>query len=89
MKHCNNHLKLLNNIKEIRQKEREAWGRGAQLDKIETDCIWIILKKVARHFSSSWQMYIWIKVVFAQNHLVCDVTISLSVKEFDITIFEF
>ena len=27
MKHCNNHLKLLKNIhvKEIQQKEREAW----------------------------------------------------------------
>ena len=25
MKHCKNHLKLLNNIKEILQKEREAW----------------------------------------------------------------
>ena len=25
MEHCNNHLKLSNNIKEILQKEREAW----------------------------------------------------------------
>ena len=25
MKHCNNHLKLLDNTKEIQQKEREAW----------------------------------------------------------------
>ena len=25
MKHCNNHLKLLTNIKEIQQKEKEAW----------------------------------------------------------------
>ena len=25
MKHCKNHLKLLNNIKEILQNEREAW----------------------------------------------------------------
>ena len=25
MKHCNNHFKLLNNIKEIHKKEKEAW----------------------------------------------------------------
>ena len=30
-----------------------------------------------------------IKVVWAQNHLVCDVMIILSVKEFHITMFEF
>ena len=40
-KHCNNHLKLLNNIKEIQQKEQEAgW---TQMEKTETDCIGVIL----------------------------------------------
>ena len=43
VKHCNNHLKLLNNMKEIQQKEREAY---AQMEKIEKDYIWVILKKV-------------------------------------------
>ena len=42
-----------------------------------------------RQFRSLWQIS-WIKVVFAQNHLVCDVRIIiLSVKEFHITFFEF
>ena len=53
------------------------------MDKIKTDCIWVILKKLsARHFSSLWQIA-WIKVVVAQNHIVCDVTtISISIFEF-------
>ena len=45
MKHRNNHLKLLNNIKEIQQK-----------DGLEMDCIWVIWKKSARRFSSLWQI---------------------------------
>ena len=36
VKHCNNNLKLLNNMKEIQQKEREAY---AQMEKIEKDYI--------------------------------------------------
>ena len=37
MKHCNNHLKLLNNIKEVQQKEREAWmeTNGSHLGNLE------------------------------------------------------
>ena len=49
------------------------------MDKIETDCIWVILKKSARRFSSLWQ------VAFAQNHHVGDVTIILSENEFHTT----
>ena len=54
------------------------------MDKIETDCIWVILKIIPRpeRFSSLWQIA-WIKkAVFAHNHLFRDVTIILSVKEF-------
>ena len=40
---CDKGLKLLNNIKEIQQKERD-------MDKIETDCVWVILKKVGPTF---------------------------------------
>ena len=58
------------------------------MDKIETDCIWVFLKKSARGFSSLWKMG-WIKVILGQNHLVFDVTIIVSVKGFHITIFEF
>ena len=52
------------------------------MDKIETDYVCIILheKRSARRFSSLSQIA-WIKVVFAQNHLVCDETINLSVKD--------
>ena len=36
MNHCNNHLKLLNSIKEMLQREREAWmninGQDHQTD---------------------------------------------------------
>ena len=54
MKHCNNHLKLLHNIEEIPRKEKHGW---TQMDKIETDCIWVILKKRSgRRFSSLWQI---------------------------------
>ena len=65
------------------------------MDKIKTDCIWVILKnRSARHFSSLWQIA-WIKVVLDQNHIVCDVTTMSSVttissvKEFHTSIFEF
>ena len=57
------------------------------MDKIETDCIWVILKSrpvVFQVFMANPPH----KVVFAPNHLVSDVTIILSVKEFHITIFE-
>ena len=87
MKHCNNRLKPLNNItKYSKRKEEHEW---TQMDKIETDCIWVILKTVGRCFSSSWQNAWIFKAVFAQNRLVCGVTIILSVKELHITIFEF
>ena len=58
------------------------------MDNIETDCIWVILKTVGPTFSSLWQIAC-IKVVFAQNHLVCDVRIILSEKKFHITISNF
>ena len=46
------------------------------MDKIKADCIWVILKKG--------------RPAFAQNHLVCGVTIILLVKQFQVsTIFEF
>ena len=50
------------------------------MDKIETDCIWVILKKSPQRFSSLWQIA-WIKAVFAQNHIFDDVEIILSVKD--------
>ena len=80
MKHCNNHLQLLNDIKEIQKKEREAWKNTNRQD--ENGLHWVILKKVGAIFFTHclWQIA-WIKVVCAQNHLVCDVTIILSVKE--------
>ena len=87
MEHCNNHLKLLKNVKEIQQKEREAWmdttgqdWNGLHLGNLK--------KKDRPTFSTLWQIA-WIKVFFAQNHVVCDVTIILPVKEFHIVIFEF
>ena len=45
-------------------------------------------KKLSQCFSSLWQIA-RIKIIFAQNRLVCVATIILSVKEFLITIFEF
>ena len=56
------------------------------MDKIDTDCIWVILKKVGPAF-----------LKFMANRLdkgtlcsdSCAVTIVLSVKEFHYTIFEF
>ena len=33
--HCIDHLKLLNNTKEIQQKEREAWVDGLHLGHLE------------------------------------------------------
>ena len=44
MKHCNNLLEPLKNIKEIQKMEKEAWMDT--MDKTEMDCIWVILKKV-------------------------------------------
>ena len=55
------------------------------MDKIEPDCISGNLEKSRPDVIQ----IAWMKVVFAQNHLVCVVTIILSVKEFHITIFEF
>ena len=64
------------------------------MDKIETDCIWVFYRNLEKSRPDVFQGYgkswiAWIKDVFAQNHLVCDVTIILSVKKFHITIFEF
>ena len=42
---------------------------------------WTRLKEVVRCSSSLWQIT-GITFVFAHNHVVCDVTIILSVKEF-------
>ena len=58
------------------------------MNKTEADCIWVILKKVGPTFFR-FMTNSWTKVLSAQNHLVCDVMIIFSVKEFHITIFEF
>ena len=66
-------------MKYSKRKEKHGW---TQTDKTETDCSTLF---------KFWQIP-WVKVVFAQNHLVCGVQtvrIILSVKEFHITIFEF
>ena len=57
------------------------------MDKIETDCIWVILTKVGPTFSKF--MANSLDKGGSQNHLVCGVTIVLSLKEFHISIFEF
>ena len=54
------------------------------LHTIETGGIWVVLKKVGPTFFKFTASRL---VVFAQNHLVYDVTIILSVKEFHLTIF--
>ena len=58
------------------------------MDTIEADYVWTILKNADPTFLKFMANRLDLKVVFAQNHLVCDVTIILSVKEFHITIFE-
>ena len=55
------------------------------MEKIGTDCIRAILKNVDPTFFKFMSNSLD-KVVFAQNHLVCDVTIILSVKEFHFAI---
>ena len=60
------------------------------MDKIETDCIWVILKKVGPTFFKFMASCLDKgRFFFSQNYLVCDLSIILSVKEFHITIFEF
>ena len=60
------------------------------MDKIETDCIWLILKsQPALFFLRVWRLAQMMTVVLAQNNLVCDVPIILSVKDFNNTISEF
>ena len=64
--------------------------RWTQMDKIETECIWVILEKVDPTFFKLMANRLdKDSFFFFQNHLGCDVTISLSVKEFHITIFKF
>ena len=58
------------------------------MDKIETDCIWVILKNCWPTFFKFMANHLDKRRFFAQDHLVCDVTILLSVKEFHVTIFE-
>ena len=55
------------------------------MDKIETDSIWVILKNVGALLFKFMEIA-WIKVVFPQNHLFCNLMIILSLKEFHITI---
>ena len=57
--------------------------------KIETDYIWVILKKVGPTFFKIMTNRVDKGRFFSQNHFVCDVTIILSVKKFHITVFEF
>ena len=82
-KNCNNRLKLLNNIKELQQKEREAW-----MDANGQDRNGLHLGNLEKSRPEVFQIAS-IKVVLAQNHLACDVMSILSVKEFHITMFEF
>ena len=59
------------------------------MDKIiETDCISVILNKVRLTFFKFKVNRLDKGRLFSQNHLVCDVTIILSVEEFHINIFE-
>ena len=59
-------------------------------DKIETDCLGVILKKKKKISLTFFKRQIArIKVACTQNDHVCDVTIVLAVNEFHITIFEF
>ena len=58
------------------------------MDKIiETHCISVILNKVGLTFFK-FKVNLAKGRLFSQNHLVCDVTIILSVEEFHINIFE-
>ena len=86
-KHCNNHFNWWKTEKNYsKRNEKHGW---TQMDKIETDCIWVILKKIGptsfkfvmtncldkgRFYLESW--CVWCN----DNFLV---------KEFHITIFEF
>ena len=73
MKLSNNHLNLLNNIKEIQQKEREAWLDTTSWTRLKPDCIWVILKKSRPYVFLVYGKSPALKAVFAQNRLVCDV----------------
>ena len=53
--------------------------------KIETDYIWVILKKVGPTFSKIMADRVDKGLFFSHYHFVCDVTIILSVKEFHVT----
>ena len=52
------------------------------MDKIETDCIWVILTKVAPTFFKLMANRLDIGLAY-------DVTIILSLEEFHITLFKF
>ena len=47
------------------------------MEKIETDCIWVILKKVGSSFFEFISNRLDIKAVFSYDHLVCDLHLSL------------
>ena len=59
------------------------------MDRIETGLHLGHFENVSPTFFKFMANSLDIKVVFAQNLIVCDVTIISSVKEFHITIFEF
>ena len=88
MKRCNNHLKLLNNLKEILQKGKGSMD-GHKCTRLNLNLIWVILRKVGPTFFKIMTNRPDKGRFFSQNHFVCNVTIILSVKEFHITIFEF
>ena len=89
MKLSNNHLNLLNNIKEIQQKERKAWMDTTSWTRLKPDCILVMLKMSRPYVFLVYGKSPALKAVFAQNRLVCDATMILSVTELHITILEF
>ena len=59
------------------------------MDKIETDCIWVILKKVDPAFFKFMANRLNKGFFLAQNDLAFDLMIIFIIKKFHITIFEF
>ena len=53
------------------------------MDKIETDCIWVIFKNIAPTFFKFMANRLD-EGPFCENHLVCDATIILSEYHFHV-----
>ena len=69
-----------------KRKDKHEW---TQMDKIERDCIWVILPKEVGPTFFKFTVNRLDKGLFAQNHPVYDVTIILLLKEFHVSIFKF